>query len=126
MPVAAVVIHAGATALLRWRANRAIDEASALKRAEKNREIVEQLGGGNLKVLMFYASPPVLKRGDKGLLCYGVANAEAVRIEPHVEEIKPALSRCIEVKPSTDTTYTLTATDAAGRAETKTAEVAVR
>ena len=124
--VAAVLIYAAATVLLRWRANRAIDEASALKRAESDRKILEQLGGDQMKVLTFYANPPVLTRGERGLLCYGVANTKAVRIEPQVEEIKPALSRCIEVKPSTSTTYTLTASDAAGRVETRAVEIVVR
>ena len=125
MLVAVIVIYAGATVLLRWRGNKAIDEAAALKRAESDRKIVEQLGGGEMKVLLFYASPPALTRGEKGLLCYGVANAKAVRIEPNVEEIKPAISRCVEVKPSAATTYTLTAADADGRVETRTLSVAV-
>src|SRR5688572_20581931 len=120
------MIYATTTVFLRWRSNRAIDEAALRKRAESDREIVEQLGGGNLKVLTFYANPPVLGRGERGLLCYGVANAKSVRIEPEVEELKPALSRCFEVKPTTSTTYTMTASDAEGRAESRTAEIVVR
>jgi hypothetical protein len=120
------VIYAGTTLLFRWRENRSLEQQSVRQRAEHDRKVVERYGDGELKVLAFYANPPVIRRGSKGLLCYGVANAASVRIEPHVDDTNPSLSRCVETAPNATTTYTLTATDASGRAETRTVDVAVR
>ena len=62
-----------------------------------------------LKVLQFYASPAQIFEGEQTLLCYGVEDAVSVRIEPEVEKLRPALSRCIGVSPKQDTTYKLIA-----------------
>jgi hypothetical protein len=124
--VAMAVVYAAVTLISRRQANRAIEEAALDRRAEADRQIVDQLGGGELKILTLYANPPVLARGQKGLLCYGVASAETVRIEPGVEGVGPALSRCVEIRADRDTTYTLTATDAKGRTESRTVELRVR
>ncbi len=70
--------------------------------------------GSAVKILQFYASPGELVEGDKAILCYGVVNARAVRIDPPVEDLAPSLNRCIEVAPEQDTRYTLTAEGAAG------------
>jgi hypothetical protein len=70
--------------------------------------------GNELKVLHFLASPASIKRGQPALLCYGVLNAESVRIEPEVEGLKPSLSRCIEVRPNRTTEYKLEARSKAG------------
>ena len=43
------------------------------------------------------------------MLCYGVDNAKAVRIQPPVDKVWPALSRCLAIAPFTATTYILTA-----------------
>ena len=77
------------------------------------------------KITQFYASPPVVAKGDKTLLCYGVEGAKAVRIEPAVEQLSPALTRCFEVKPEKTTSYTLTAEDSGGAAVTQAVEVTV-
>jgi hypothetical protein len=59
-------------------------------------------------------------------LCYGVAMAESVRIEPAVEGVGPALSRCVETKPiRKTTTYTLRAAGKNGAEATSTVAVAV-
>jgi hypothetical protein len=122
----AAVLYGGVTIFLRSRENRAMEEEAARKRAESDRQIIERLGSGELKILAFYANPPVIERGGKGLLCYGVANAKAVRIEPGVEPLKPSLSRCVEARTTATTTYTLTATGADGRDATQSVEVTVR
>jgi hypothetical protein len=119
-------IYAGATIFVRHQENAHAEEAAIRARADSDRKIVEEYGGGELKVLMLYASPAVLKRGEKGLLCYGVANAKSLRIEPGIEPLVPSLSRCIEVTPSASTTYKLTATGAKGREETRSVNVTVR
>jgi hypothetical protein len=112
--------------LLRWRENRAMEESAVRERAEADQRVVEQFGGGELKVLTFYANPPTLKSGSKGLLCYGVANAASVKIAPEVDQIQPSLSRCVEVRPTSKTTYTLTAADDRGRTATRTVDVTVQ
>jgi hypothetical protein len=52
-------------------------------------------------------------------LCYGVANAQTVKIEPDTgREVWPSVNRCIDLKPKKTTTYTLTAQDAHGNTKT--------
>jgi hypothetical protein len=58
---------------------------------------------------MFYANPPELPRGAKGVLCYGVEFADSVELDPPVERVWPAVSRCFDIAPKQDTTYRLTA-----------------
>jgi hypothetical protein len=62
-----------------------------------------------VKILQFYASPGVLTEGEQAVVCYGVANAKTVRLEPPVESLKPALNRCFAITPDQDTRYTLVA-----------------
>lgn len=68
-----------------------------------------------VRITHFYASASDLAAGEKATLCYGVANARSVRIEPRVAEIEPAANRCLEIAPRADTRYTLTAEGADGR-----------
>ena len=60
------------------------------------------------------------------LLCYGVSNAIKVGIEPAVEPIKPALSRCLEVYPKKTTTYTLKAEASKGNTKSASLTIEVR
>ena len=123
----AVVIAAAYAGWVLWSrhsANRAIERSVQERRAEADRRIIERYGN-ELKILMFYPSPPAIRRGEKSLLCYGVANATTVRLEPHVADLDPALSRCIEVHPQSSTKYTLTAQDAKGETAQQTIEIRV-
>jgi hypothetical protein len=125
----AVVIALGYSAWVlhsRASANRDIDRAAQQREADANRKIVQQYGDGQLKILMFYASPGAIARGGSTLLCYGVANAASVRIEPHIEDLGPSLSRCIEVKPRTTTSYKLTAQGKEGASATQSVNIEVR
>ena len=72
------------------------------------------LGGDGLRIMSFYATPGVIRPGSRAIICYGVNGAKKVRIEPPVEEIRPALSHCLQVTPRVDTEYKLIAEDAAG------------
>lgn len=74
-----------------------------------------KVSDNRVKVLQFYAAAGAVEPGGKTLLCYGVENAASVRLEPAVEPLKPALSRCFEVSPRRTTQYTLTA-EAPGQA----------
>ncbi|MEJ7605525.1 MAG: hypothetical protein WKF37_04510 [Bryobacteraceae bacterium] len=112
--VIAVLLYSGWIVYSRYADTRRIDQSQENRRAKSDREIVEKLGSGQLKLLMFYANPPVLKAGKAGLLCYGVSNATQVRIEPPVAGVGVALSRCVEVRPRVNTAYTLIASDGSG------------
>ena len=126
LPVAAIVLYTAAVMGMRWQANRSLEESTRQRKAETDREIVQRYGNGELKLLMFYANPPAIQAGGKTLLCYGVANAKSVEVKPGVEGVSPSLSRCLEVRPTTDTTYTLVATGVSGAQESRELNVKVR
>src|SRR5690349_15998907 len=84
----------------RWRDNRAAEEAVASKKAAQNKKVVDQVfGSGEVKPLNFSVSQTHLRRGETTNLCYGVANAVSVTIEPHVEDIRPTYSYCLQIQP---------------------------
>jgi hypothetical protein len=97
----------------RWWRHRQAEEA----KAKSFSRLPAELSGSDLKIMHFYATPPAVAPGAKALLCYGVLNASSVRFDPPVEEIKPALSRCIEVFPKKTTTYKLIAETGSKKAE---------
>ncbi|MCU1263281.1 MAG: hypothetical protein JWO80_6166 [Bryobacterales bacterium] len=103
-----------------------VEHASVEREAEAARDSLNRLGGGNLKIDHFFATPAAVSRGQAAKLCYGVAFAKTVRIEPETESIWPALARCIDVRPAKTTHYTLTAADAQGHIVTKTTDIAVQ
>ncbi|MCX6633231.1 MAG: hypothetical protein NTW28_37015 [Candidatus Solibacter sp.] len=77
------------------------------------------------KITQFYITSARLARGEKALLCYGVENATAVWMEPPRKELSVALTRCMEVSPLSNTTYTLTAEGVGGETVTRQVKVAV-
>jgi hypothetical protein len=114
----------------RWLENRAIENRAKEERTQKQQEqdriTLEQLGGKELAIQNFYATPGVVRRGETVQICYGVANAKTVRLEPQPNPVWPSYSRCVDVKPAKTTTYTLIIADAAGNTKTQTLEVKVR
>lgn len=120
------LLYSGWTLFSRWNENRANERAAEAGRARANAKIVEMYGSGNLKILNFYATPGSIRPGEKTLLCFGVANAASVRIEPGVEPVKPSLSRCVPIAPRERTEYKLTAEDAAGHKETASIVIQVK
>src|SRR5512142_402901 len=68
------------------------------------------------RITQLYATAPKYTPGEQEMICYGVENAKKVWLEPPRQELSAALSRCVEVKPEGNTTYTLTAEDGAGHA----------
>ncbi len=78
-----------------------------------------------VKILQFYPRDSVLTGGGKTVLCYGVSNARSVRIDPPVDGVGPALSRCVEVRPKRETLYTLIAEGADGRLASQSASVRI-
>jgi hypothetical protein len=120
------ILYVAWTFLSRWHDTSAVERAADAERAKADAKIVEMYGSGNLKILHFYVTPAVIARGRKGLLCFGVANAKTVRIDPGVEPLKPSISRCIEISPTADTRYTFTAEDESGHRATASVLVRVK
>ena len=98
--------YAGWTLWSRHQDATRVAQQGREQEAHRAAEVVRLTGGEELKILSFY--------GTGRLICYGVANAKTVRIVPYVEDLKPSLSRCLEVHPEKQTKYTLTAEDRAG------------
>jgi hypothetical protein len=125
IPVLLVFTYSGWVLYSRKSENERIAREVEQKQAAADRQVLEKLGSGSLKVLMLYANPPVIRRGQKVLLCYGVANATSVRFEPPVDGAGPSLSRCLETHPTKTASYTLIAEDAAKSVEKSTVTVRV-
>ncbi len=123
--VGVALLYTAYTFYSRHAQNQAAAEAIEQKKAEESKADIERMGGDNLKILNFSASPAYLRAGDKGVICYAVNNAVAVKIDPFVEAVKPSLTRCVDVKPTHDTTYTLTATDKNGKEKTASLSIQV-
>jgi hypothetical protein len=125
--VALVVIS---VLISRWMENRAFEvrvkQEKTEKRQEQERIALQQFGGKELAIQNFYATPGTIRRGQTVQLCYGVANAKTVMLEPQSNPVWPSYSRCVDVSPSKSTTYTLTIADAAGNTKSQTLEVKVR
>lgn len=109
----------------RWQENRALEQRAAEKRRAEDQRTVESLGGKRLEIQSFYASPGMVRRGETAQLCYGVANAKKVTLEPPVGQVWPSYSRCLDVSPTKDTTYTLTVEDAQGNSKSATVTIRV-
>jgi hypothetical protein len=77
------------------------------------------------RIIQFYARETTVPKGEKTVLCYGVENAKTVQIEPPVDKVWPAISRCFDIAPSTATTYTLTAEGEDKQPVTKSATVQI-
>jgi len=81
--------------LSRWQENRGIEkrakEERTQKQQEQDRAALEQLGGKELAIQNFYASPGEIRRGESVQLCYGVANAKTVKLEPQPNPVWPLL-----------------------------------
>ncbi len=120
------LLYVGWVFFSRWQENRAIEQRAATKKRAEDRRDVEMLGGDRFEILNFYATPGVIRRGQTAQLCYGVANAKTVRLEPQSNPVWPSYSRCVDVAPKRDTTYTLTAEDAGGHIKTATLVLQVR
>jgi hypothetical protein len=123
--VAVAVLYVGYIFLARHDENQKLAHQTAEHEAEQAHEELEKLGGDSLKILQFYA-PPTIAKGQTGKLCYGVVNAKTVTLDPPVDRMWPALTRCIEITPRKDTVYTLVATDAGGHSIHQEVTVQVR
>jgi hypothetical protein len=82
-------------------------------------------GTGVVEIAQFYTTSVRISRGDSALICYSVRHARAVRLEPPVDEVWPAVHHCLAVEPARTTTYTLWATGSDGREVSRTCRVEV-
>jgi hypothetical protein len=119
---AAALLYLGWTFAERYRSSREFERA----RARKTAPAAAPDAGSAVKILQFYASPGALRKGEQAILCYGVANAKTVRLEPEVDGVWPSLSRCLYVAPRRDTRYTLTAEGADGKRVEESFEIRVK
>ena len=120
----------GGIFIARWQENQDIEKQAKEERTQKqlkqDRVTLEQMGGKELAIQNFYAIPGVIRRGETVQLCYSVANAKTVTLEPQSSPVWPSYARCVDVTPTKSTTYTLTIADAAGHTRAQTLEVKVR
>lgn len=122
--LAVAILYAAWTLYSRSEENRRAEREAAAKKLAFDRATLNMIGS-DLKITQFYA-PPAIQAGQPALICYGVANAARVRIEPAVENLTPSLSRCIQASPRVTTNYTLTAEDNAGHRVSQTITVKVQ
>ena len=99
----------------RQDARRRADDAAA----------VEQLGGSELAIRGFFVSPREVEHGQSAQLCYDVANATQVTLDPPVGAVWPSHSRCLDVAPKKTTTYTLSITGSNGKTVSESVELRV-
>lgn len=109
LAVLVYLIVDGVPTLVKWKRQR--DQPPAARPAFF--DWVDPAKG--MQLIMFYASPGVIEKGDSTSLCYGVAQAAKVRLDPPVANMWPSLNRCFTVTPEADTTYRLVLEDAKGR-----------
>src|SRR5689334_24217586 len=123
-----VLIYVGWIFVSLWEQSRAVRRKVLEERVELQREAdraaIEQLGGTELGIQYFYASPGTIRRKESAQLCYAVSNAKTVTLDPPAAEVWPSHARCFDVSPTKTTTYALTIAGTSG--ETKTASVTLK
>jgi len=114
----------------RHESNRAFERRNAEKAAARRRAddqaAIDQLGGSDLAIRSFYATPATVSRGESTQLCYDVANAKTVTLDPPVADVWPSHYRCFDVAPKKTSTYKLTIADASGKSTSQSIEVRVQ
>lgn len=128
--LAIAVLVVGGILFFRWQNDKEFDRRAAEERSQKQHQAdqaaIEQLGGKEFAIQSFYASAGVVKPGETIQLCYGVANAKTVTLQPQDNPVWPSPNRCVDVAPKKTTTYTLTITNAMGETKSQTLDVKVR
>ena len=123
-----VAIYVGWVLVSRHVENRAYEQRLENQQSQKQRgadqAAIEQLGGSELSIQTLYATPQV-HGGETAQICFGVANAKSVTLEPQANPVWPSHNLCVDVKPVKTTVYTLTATGADGKSVTQQVTVVV-
>ncbi|HWY07871.1 MAG TPA: hypothetical protein VNY24_13500 [Candidatus Acidoferrales bacterium] len=125
----AVILYVSYILYTRYESSREYERQTKERQAEQRREedrlAVEQLGGSELAIRGLYVSPAAIHPGESAQLCYDVANAKTVTLDPPAGEVWPSHSRCLTLSPRKTTTYTLSIADAAGKTVTQSVELRV-
>lgn len=108
------LLYVGYIFYSRHQEQKHAEQQLSAKQLADARKVAELYGGNELKILNFYATAGPLHLGETAQLCYGVSNAQSVRIEPDVHDLPPSYSNCAKIAPKKDTVYTLTVTDKKG------------
>jgi hypothetical protein len=129
MVVGLILLFTVWTLFSRWQQNVAIErrarEEKSRQQLETDRIVLDRLGGKELAIQSFYASPGAIHKGESVQLCYGVANAKTVTLDPQPNAVWPSYARCVSVSPAKSTTYTLSISDASGNTRTQSLQVTV-
>src|SRR5689334_13753924 len=94
------ILNLGWTLFQRHAENRYISGV----RSSRSTSPVEEDSSPSVKITQFYAASGEITEDDRVLVCYGVRNATSVRLDPPLERLTPALTRCFWVAPRQDTT----------------------
>lgn len=121
------VLYVAWTFYSRHESNHRAEAAIEARKAEAQKESADQIfGSGAVGFSTFSVDSGTLKRGETTELCYGVVNAQTVKIDPPIEAAKPSYHHCIEIAPKKTTTYTITAADVKGNTKTESLTVQVK
>jgi hypothetical protein len=124
-----VILYVSYILFARYESNREFERHTKERQSEQRREddrlAVEQLGGSELAIRGLYVSPRAIHPGESAQLCYDVANAKTVTLDPPAGEVWPSHSRCLNISPRKTTTYTLAIKDAAGKTVSQSVELPV-
>src|SRR5579884_950022 len=115
--VLVAVLYLGWVFYSRWASDRDLRQKAAQQQNEDLKKTYEMYGSGQVKIVSFYVSQDPIRAGEQVDLCYGVANAKTVKIDPTVGDVWPSLHRCMSVAPKQNTTYKLTADDGTGKTQ---------
>jgi len=128
--IVAVLLYVSYVLYARYESSKEYERQTKERQNEQRREddrlAVEQLGGAELAIRGLYVSPRAIHPGESAQLCYDVANAKTVTLDPPAGEVWPSHSRCLNIAPRKTTTYTLIIKDALGKTVSETVELAVR
>lgn len=123
------LIYVSFLLLSRYESNRLYERRNAEQADEQrrasDRNAIEQLGGTDLAIRALYVSPAIIRHGESAELCYDVANAKTVTLDPPAGEVWPSTNRCLDISPKKTTTYTLTIADSSGKSASQTVELQV-
>ena len=127
--ILAVMAYVAFVLVTRYESNRQFErrniEKATEQRREDDRKAIEQLGGSELSIRGLYLSPESIRRGETAQLCYDVANAKTVSLDPPEAEVWPSHSRCVNLSPKKTTTYTLTIAGPTGQKASQSVELKV-
>lgn len=110
--LAVVIVIAALEALVSWSYRSAPQEPA---HEAVSPETPPEYLSPHLRILMFYPTDTAAPLGRPQTVCYGVVNAEKVRLDPALAEVAPSINRCFSVTVDRPQMLTLTATGKEGQ-----------